>query len=125
MPVLDTSELTDVLAVTFDGWLEDFTPEQVARSAADAFTKRTGRRMLIALPEPAAILTDAELLALERKVAGAWFSAKAVWFAVRPGAPYEHRLAIDLGKQLSARYRLQQKKGPTREYWIASNAIAG
>lgn len=123
MAHVDLHELAGILAVNVDSWLEDFTAEQVARAMADAFVARTGRRLLIIASEPPQVLDESILKNLERQVDGAWLSARAVWLASRGLEPYDHQTSINLGRQLSARYRKQRKIGPTRQYWIEAPAI--
>lgn len=97
--------------------------EDAAVDIVNAFTHLTAQRLIFVSPAMPPVLTDSELQTFERKAAGVWVSAKAVWFAVRPAEVYEHQIAINLGRQLAARYRKQRKVGPTRQYWIESRTI--
>lgn len=115
---MQTRTLVDALKQHID----EFGPEAAAASIVDTFTRLTAQRLIFLSPPPEPVLDESELRALDRRIAGDWLSGKAVWLAVRK-TEYTHQTAINLGRQLSARYRKQRKVGPTRMYWIEDPAI--
>lgn len=102
-------------------------PQTVAAFLASVVNEIAGRRLLRVEAGRTAVLTVSEIAALERlseTLPDRWFTAKAVWLALRPGQSFTHGASVLLGKQLALRYAKQRKSGPTRLYWIATPAIA-
>lgn len=113
MPDIDTA-VRHVLA--------QHAPRDAARIIADAFAYIAKRRLLAVIAEPDVVLSSDELGFLEDRFAGEWLSAKDVFAIVRQTDP-DHATLIRLGRQLSARYRNQRKKGPTRQCLIELRTI--
>lgn len=108
------NELRDALAIDPTGTADDLSNLVIDLSH---------QRLLIPAPESEPVLNDSELRHLERVAEDTWMSARAVWRLLRDPSPYAHQTAINLGRQLSARYRRQRRQGPTRMYWITAPAI--
>lgn len=96
----------------------------VAVRIAKVFNEAAGRTVLILPGSFEPILTDEDFRNLERVAGLQWLSAKAVWFALYPKVDFNHSLLIQLGRQLSARYTKNRKRGATRTYWIESPETA-
>lgn len=69
-------------------------------------------------PEVDQVLQPNELQQLESFAPKVWLTAKSAWTFCRPAETPTHGDLIKLGRQLSARYPLQTKRGPTRYYRI-------
>ena len=96
----------------------------VAQLIARAVNETAGRTVLILPGSFDPVLTDDDFRNLERVAGLQWLSAKAVWFKLYPREDFNHSLLIQLGRQLSARYIKNRKRGATRQYWIESPETA-